>query len=564
MPVSDKLRCASRIAAGLLDALSATGDVAGMGRVRRVYSNDCVNVRAEASWISRRTIDQAFRTLGSDRNFARRVGYALVTTERIGFFLFTEGVATIEKAYRRCEPLLAREDREGRFHTLEVGDGRARIAYYPGQGAAAGAGETDQPPWNSSFCGVREGMLEALPLSFGLLPAKVEESQCVGEGAAHCCFEVRFEGKSNQGALFGLAAGAAAAIGLCAWGLPGTAYWIQGIVGGIITLLSAAAGHSYDLVAQLGAVAGARRGHLALLEQADIALAEKMDQLAKVGEHLESARGESTDRLRAILEERSLAASGTADSDDDTEQVRAAADQPRAASGGGDTESSVRAAREIYAALGPLQRGLEQMHRVLRDRELEPEDMKTCALDTLRLCVDETRRLQSVGAALATSDRKSENAHRPIQLAELLTRAADCVRSQLQGDQELILDIENGLPLVRCEPFQMEQVAYQLLKNAADASPPDGVVRAGLRRTPEGIELTVEDRGDGIPEEILDQVFDPFAIEGAVGNDSGLGLAICYRIVVEHGGEMRLASISCEGTCVTVVLPPDLQGTEPG
>ncbi|MCH7599752.1 MAG: hypothetical protein IH973_08350 [Myxococcales bacterium] len=127
MPVSDKLRCASRIAAGLLDALSATGDVAGMGRVRRVYSNDCVNVRAEASWISRRTIDQAFRTLGSDRNFARRVGYALVATERIGFFLFTEGVATIEKAYRRCEPLLAREDREGRFRTLEVGDGRDNV-----------------------------------------------------------------------------------------------------------------------------------------------------------------------------------------------------------------------------------------------------------------------------------------------------------------------------------------------------------------------------------------------------------------------------------------------------
>lgn len=540
-----------------------------MKRVRKVYSDASVNVHAEGGWVSRRTIDQAFRALGSDRNFARRVGYTLVANERIGFSLFSEGVATVEKAYRRCEPLLAREDREGRFHTLEVGEGRARIAYHPGQGAGAREGETDQRHWNQSFCGVRQGMLEALPLSFGLLPAKVEESQCVGKGASHCCYEVRFEGGSNKGALLGMVVGIATAVGLVALGLPGAPLWTQGMVGGIIAMLGAATGHSFDLSKQLQAVAGARRGQLALLEQADTALAEKMDELAKIGTNLDAARGESTDRLRAILEERSESANSVNGAD-------AASSESTSGSGGiarpgpdssveVDREAAVQcsqAAQEIYRVLGPLQRGLEQMHRALRDEELEPKAAKARALETLRLCVEETLRVQSVGAALAKADRDSRNAHQPIVFAEILARAADCVRPLLQGDQQLVLEVENKLPLVRCEPFQMEQVAFQLLKNAADASPQDGVVRAELCGTPSGIELKIEDQGDGIPEEILDRVFDPFALEGVVGNESGLGLAICYRIIVEHGGEMRVSTGVGDGTRVTVDLPPDLKGRE--
>jgi signal transduction histidine kinase len=108
----------------------------------------------------------------------------------------------------------------------------------------------------------------------------------------------------------------------------------------------------------------------------------------------------------------------------------------------------------------------------------------------------------------------------------------------------------------------MEQVAYQLLKNAADASPPDGTIRAALCSAPGGIELTIEDRGSGIPEEIAERVFDPFSRDGEVGREGGLGLAICYRILVEHGGEMRLSSEPGGGARVTVFLPADSLGRD--
>ncbi|MBW2386868.1 MAG: HAMP domain-containing histidine kinase [Deltaproteobacteria bacterium] len=535
MEASEKLRCSSRIASALLDALAATGDVAGLNRVRRVYDQDWVNARAGGTWVSRRILDDAFRAAGRDRNFARRVGYALVAGERVGFFLFLDGVATIDKAYRRCEPMLAREDPDGRFHALEVGDGRARVAYHPGQGIDPKRGKADRREWNTSFCGVRQGMLEALPLSFGMLPAKVEESQCVGDGASHCCFEVHFDRRSNRGVLAGMVVGAATAVGLCGLLLADAQLWAQAVVAGVVTLLSMAAGHGVDLAKQLAAVAGARRGHLALLEQADRALAEKMDELAKIGSHLES-------------------------SSDGAEHDREVATRPRDAAGNDHAQRSVHAAEQIYRALGPLQRGLQQLHRVLVDREQEPSENAGQGLDTVRQCVDQARLIQSVGAELARARSGSERSYEPVQLAEVVARAADCVRPQLLPDQELFLDLESGLAPVRCEPFQMEQVAYQLLCNAAQASPPDGTIRARLCSTPGGIELTIEDRGGGIPDEIVEKGLDPFAVDSKIGDEGGLELAICYRIVVQHGGEMRIATDPGDGTRITVALPADLVG----
>jgi signal transduction histidine kinase len=179
-------------------------------------------------------------------------------------------------------------------------------------------------------------------------------------------------------------------------------------------------------------------------------------------------------------------------------------------------------------------------------------------LRAVNSCVDETRRIQSVGADLARAANDETSRYQPVSLAEVVSRAADSVRPQLEPGRELALDLESELPIVRGEPFQLEQVAYQLIQNATRAGGDGEPVRVELRKTPDGVELEIEDKGNGIPEEVLDDVFDPFALETAARSDRGLGLAICYRIVVEHGGELRVASQIGDGTRVTVVLPADL------
>jgi len=475
MQAPDKLRCSARIAAALLDALVATGDVARHGSVRRVYSDQSIDPRAEGAWVPTDAIDAAFRSVGCDRNLARRVGYALVSSERIGFMLFSDGVATIEKAYRRVERMFAREDREGRFRTLDVGSGRARIAYHPGSARRDAQPDGETASWNTSFCGVRQGMLEALPLSFGLLPARVNETACVAKGATHCTFEVYFEGRSVKGAVAGLGLGAALAAALCVFLLPSLPLATQLTLGGLIAGLSFVAGYAVDLARQLQAVAGARRGQLALLEQADRALAEKMDELARVGAHVDQSRGENTDRLRRLLEERDDAAAS------ESEEAK-----------------------------------------YLDEREES-----------------------------SPSRRERES----IQLVDLVGRAVERRRVSLLPSQEILFEADDDIPKLRCALQQVEHVAEQLLTNAAEASPDGGVVRVAVRRASTTVELTIADEGAGVPDNVLDHAFDPFGDDNPAGSDGGLGLAICYRILVEHGGELRVASDEESGTCVTVVLP---------
>ncbi len=548
MSSRDPLCCNSRIAASLLDALAAVGDVAGHSRVRKVFEDARLNPRAEGTWFPVESLDRAFRVLSRDRNFARRVGAGLVSNQRIGFVLFTEGVATIEKSLRRCDSLFAREAPGGVFQAVEVGQGRARIVYRHAAMPTDDASGDESAEWNESFCGVREGMLEALPMGFGLLPARVRETECVGNGAGHCCYEVEFGVRTFKGLTTGSVLGALlASATLAAVTLELVALPVALVGAALFVAAGGALGYGVDLARQLEVVAGARRGHLALLEQADHALAQKMDELAKINAHEPGGPSANADRLRAILSERE------ASRDEDEPQDTAVAQPAHPADI--DHREIERASEQLYDALGPMQRSLERVHRLLREKREAFDDGGDAVFDALRGVAEESRRIAGVGATLSTSVRSEGEAHEPVDFVAVVSRAVDSVRPLLATEQQIQVDIADAMPMVRCDPFQMEQVAYHLLRNAAEASDRDGEVEVRLEAVPGGVELCVEDHGIGIPEEILDQVFDPFALEGKPAGEHGLGLAICYRIVTEHGGELRVSTDAGEGTRMTVALP---------
>lgn len=564
MSPRDPLRCNGRIASSILDALANVGDAAGHARVRKVFEDARVNPRAAAVWVPVETLDRAFRTLGADRNFARRVGAGLVSNQRMGFVLFTEGVATLEKALRRCDSLFAREEADGVFHALQVGEGRARIAYRAGKRDAASADADDAEhaenaeqmnSWSESFCGVRQGMLEALPLGFGLLPARVRETECVGKGGRQCCYEVEFGARSLRATMAGTALAALLGIsGVVAW------HWLGGLslpAAGALTLLATLAGgalgHCVDLARQLEVVAGARRGHLALLEQADHALAEKMDELAKLNAHEQSAGGSNTDRLRALLEAREATDAGEETGEAPVSEAGRDGDVLR--------EVATRTVDELYDALGPLQRSVERVHRLVREKREAFDDGGEAAFDALRGVAEESRRLSAAGVTLGSALRAEDDPRPPVDIAGVVQRAVDAVRPLLGEQQRVDVELADSLPQVACEPFQMEQVIDHLIRNAIEASDADGRVVVRASRVPDGLELDVEDAGPGIPEEALDQIFDPFALEGKTAGERGLGLAICYRIVTQHGGELRVSTDAGEGTRMTVVLRSDAAAT---
>lgn len=116
-------------------------------------------------------------------------------------------------------------------------------------------------------------------------------------------------------------------------------------------------------------------------------------------------------------------------------------------------------------------------------------------------------------------------------------------------------EFDPAVPRISAFAGELNQVWTNLIDNAIDALPEGGTIT--LRATPEGdcVRVDVEDDGPGIPKELQDRVFDPFFTTKGVGEGTGLGLDIAYKIVVEHhGGDLSLESQPGR-TVFTVRLP---------
>jgi signal transduction histidine kinase len=70
-----------------------------------------------------------------------------------------------------------------------------------------------------------------------------------------------------------------------------------------------------------------------------------------------------------------------------------------------------------------------------------------------------------------------------------------------------------------------------------------------------GISISVKDNGPGIPQKILDKIFQPFFTTKPTGQGTGLGLSLSYDIVKSHGGEIRVNTIEGKETIFTITLP---------
>lgn len=127
-----------------------------------------------------------------------------------------------------------------------------------------------------------------------------------------------------------------------------------------------------------------------------------------------------------------------------------------------------------------------------------------------------------------------------------------------QQSVELVVSLEEDLPMTMADPHKMQQVVLNLITNAEqamlDAKVGDRLL-VKTERSGDVIRIVVADNGPGIPGENVDRIFDPFFTTKDVGKGTGLGLSICYGIVKEHGGQLRVRNGSPRGAVFTVELP---------
>lgn len=111
------------------------------------------------------------------------------------------------------------------------------------------------------------------------------------------------------------------------------------------------------------------------------------------------------------------------------------------------------------------------------------------------------------------------------------------------------------IPLIMCNPGQLNQAFMNILVNAAQAIETSGIVHIKTWADEKSIYVSIADTGKGIPPEIMNRIFEPFFTTKDIGQGKGLGLSVSYDIVRRHGGQIRVESVGGQGTTVTVVLP---------
>ncbi|WP_170920412.1 ATP-binding protein [Desulfacinum hydrothermale] len=117
----------------------------------------------------------------------------------------------------------------------------------------------------------------------------------------------------------------------------------------------------------------------------------------------------------------------------------------------------------------------------------------------------------------------------------------------------LDLHLQAGEALVYASRSDLLWLAHQLVRNAAEVSPPGTTISLATRADDRGFHMIVRDQGPGIPEENLEKIFTPFFSTKHGG--TGLGLSVCRKIVSDHEGALRVESRLGAGTAFHVWLP---------
>ncbi|MEW5919235.1 MAG: HAMP domain-containing sensor histidine kinase, partial [Gemmatimonadota bacterium] len=211
------------------------------------------------------------------------------------------------------------------------------------------------------------------------------------------------------------------------------------------------------------------------------------------------------------------------------------------------------ASHELRAPLTILQANLE----LLRRTPSIAMDEREHALAEASAEADRLARLVADLLILARADAGQTLRRGPVELDRVLMDVLGEARHLTRGQR---LEVGELVPLrVTGDADRLKQLVLILIDNAIKYTPAPGRITLSLRRDDQHVRLTVRDSGVGIPAEALPHVFERFyRADPARSRDpggTGLGLAIARWIVLQHGGEIKLASEPDRGTTAVVMLP---------
>lgn len=178
---------------------------------------------------------------------------------------------------------------------------------------------------------------------------------------------------------------------------------------------------------------------------------------------------------------------------------------------------------------------------------------------------DGANRTAEIVKGLRIFSRMDGDASTSANLNDLLESTLVILRSTLRDEVVLSVDLATNIPDIACQPGKLNQVFMNLITNAAQATKKTDLpkeernVRVRTRlvteQGKEWVQVSVEDNGIGMTDEVKSQIFDPFFTTKEVGEGTGLGLSIVKGILDDHSATLRIESKPGSGSTFLITLP---------
>jgi two-component system NtrC family sensor kinase len=194
-------------------------------------------------------------------------------------------------------------------------------------------------------------------------------------------------------------------------------------------------------------------------------------------------------------------------------------------------------------------------------KQISGDDQKSKLLEKI---AKQTFRASEIVNSLLNFSRTSTTAYVEVDLNKLVRETYSLIEHQLQKSQIVTtLDVSSELLLVKGNSGKLQQVLLNLFLNARDAMPTGGrlAIHASIEDNMAHVDVT--DTGCGIEPENLARIYDPFFSTKAAKKGTGLGLAVSYGIIREHGGSIDVSSKVDAGTTFRLNLPLSVRQPRP-
>ena len=219
-------------------------------------------------------------------------------------------------------------------------------------------------------------------------------------------------------------------------------------------------------------------------------------------------------------------------------------------------------AHEINNPLAIMNDAVGWLKLLLQKEELKDMPLKQQFEKGLDKIEKSVERAKKITHQLLGFVRKGDEVVSQVNLGQLAEESIQLIHQEAKHKE--IDFVVQGEPseTVLSDPYQLRQVFINLLTNAVHATGPKGKVSVSIRPEGEGVTLEIADSGEGIPEENLERIFEPFFSTKSTGVGTGLGLFVTRGIIEKLGGAIEVESDAGKGTSFKIHLPRAVEFTE--